>query len=79
VTPFGKSWEILAAEQNSWFGPDVHFSNWRNKQSEWTLGKEQRKEKALARAQQLRDEGKKNAQIAEVLNSEGLRSLTGRP
>ena len=62
-----------------WFGPDVHFSNWKKKQLEWTLGKEQRKEKALARAQQLRAEGKKNAQIAEVLNNKGLRSLTGRP
>ncbi len=60
------------------FSPDVHFSNWRNKQSEWTLGKEQRKQKALVRAQQLRADGKKNAQIAEVLNNEGLRSPTGR-
>jgi hypothetical protein len=61
------------------FGPDVHFSNWRNKQSEWTLGKEQRKQKALARAQELRADKKTNAQIAEVLNNEGLLSLTGRP
>jgi hypothetical protein len=60
------------------FGPDVHFSNWRKKQLEWTLGKVQRKQKALARAQQLRADGKKNAQIAEVLNSEGLLSPTGR-
>ena len=34
---------------------------------------------ALARAQELRADGKKNAQIAEVLNSEILRSPTGRP
>lgn len=61
------------------FDPDVHFSNWRKKQSEWTLGKEQRKQMALARAQELRADGKKNAQIAEVLNSEILRSPTGRP
>jgi hypothetical protein len=61
------------------FDPDVHFSNWKKKQSEWTLGKEKRKQIALARAQELRFDKKTNAQIAEALNSEGLRSSTGRP
>ena len=69
--------EITIAQER--FGPDVHFSNWRNKQSEWTLGKEKRKRIALARAQELRVDKKTNVQIAEALNSEGLRSSTGRP
>ena len=70
--------DAIMIDQKS-FDPHAHFANWRNKQSEWTLGKERRKQMALARAQQLQDGGKKNDEIAEALNSEKLRSPTGRP
>ena len=59
------------------FDPDLHFKEWRERQHEWTKGKAERKARALARAVPLADR-MTHAAIATILNSEELRSASGR-
>lgn len=61
------------------FDPFEHFAEWRCKQREWTDGKGERAAVAYARAVALRSSGLKNPAIAQILNEEGVRSLSGRP
>jgi len=61
------------------FNPHVHFANWRMRQREWIDNKDVRKSAAIARAQELKASGLQNPAIAQQLNSEGVRSLSGKP
>lgn len=60
------------------FDPQEHFSRWRERQRDWSDGKEDRVAAALARARILREAGSSLAKTAAQLNGEGLRSATGR-
>lgn len=60
------------------FDPHEHFSEWRSRQREWIDSKDERSAKARARARELLAEGMKNPAIAEQLNVEGIRSVTGK-
>lgn len=57
----------------------THFADWREKQAEWTAGKDQRVSAARARASELTAQGLKLPAIAKLLDAEGLRSATGNP
>ena len=61
------------------FDPHAHFGEWRERQWEWSAGKQDRRDKALARARSLKLSGMKHPAIAKTLNEEGVRSLSGRP
>ncbi|MBI1254320.1 MAG: hypothetical protein GC196_08265 [Hyphomonas sp.] len=61
------------------FDPHAHFGEWRERQWEWSAGKQDRRDKALARARSLKLSGMKYPAIAKTLNEEGVRSLSGRP
>ncbi|MFM2273725.1 MAG: hypothetical protein RL702_2790 [Pseudomonadota bacterium] len=61
------------------FDPFAHFSDWRERQTDWTEGKEERANKARDRASELLLAGLKKPAVAQLLNDEGLRSLTGKP
>ncbi|MCV2891409.1 recombinase family protein [Ruegeria aquimaris] len=61
------------------FDPARHFSNWRARQYAWSDNKAERVAAALARAHELQAKGHGLAAIAERLNTEGLRSATGKP
>ena len=60
------------------FDPGKHFSGWRRRQEEWSAGKEDRVAAALRRARALRAEKMTYDKIARSLESEGLRSATGK-
>ncbi|WP_156843138.1 hypothetical protein [Novosphingobium aquimarinum] len=57
----------------------AHFGQWRERQTEWTSGKSARVAKALARAEQLLGQGATLGKAALALETEGLRSATGKP
>lgn len=61
------------------FDPHAHFGEWREKQWEWTAGKQDRRDRAHARARTLQLSGLKYPAIAKTLNEEGVRSLSGKP
>ena len=61
------------------FDPHAHFEAWRERQRRWTEGKAERKVKILQRIRELRDSGFDYAAIAGFLNSDGIRSSTGKP
>ncbi|MEA5163350.1 hypothetical protein U5903_21420 [Cereibacter johrii] len=60
------------------FDPQEHFARWRERQHDWSDGKEGRVAAALARARILREAGSSLAKTAMQLNAEGLRSATSR-
>lgn len=55
-----------------------HFETWRESHNEWMQGKELRGLVAAERAKQLQAQKLSLPKIAEHLNKEGLRSLTGK-
>ncbi len=59
------------------FDPHFHFRRWRQRQQEWTAAKPQRSDQAARRAKELREDGKSYLAVAQILNSEGARSLSG--
>jgi hypothetical protein len=61
------------------FEPHQHFSDWRQRQQEWSEGKAARAESARAEATQLQGAGMSLVSIAERLNAKGMPSLTGKP
>ncbi|SNS59806.1 recombinase family protein [Tropicimonas sediminicola] len=61
------------------FDPAAHFSQWRERQDEWTRGKGERVARALQEAQRLRAEKRSNREIAEELNARQVQSATGKP
>lgn len=61
------------------FDPHTHFAHWREGQRAWSEGKHERAERALRRTQELPASSMKNPTIANHLNAEGLRSLSGGP
>ena len=61
------------------FDPHEHFSEWRNRQREWSARKGDRRAKALARAVDLQQAGLSHPDIAARLNEKGVRSLSGKP
>lgn len=61
------------------FDPREHFRQWREWQHEWAAGKQERVAIAYTRADDLRAQNRSNAEIAAMLNQEGLRSATGKP
>jgi len=61
------------------FDPDHHFSDWRQRQQEWTASKPQRVARARAAAGRLRDAGRTHLAIAQQLNDAGIPSATGKP
>lgn len=61
------------------FDPYAHFSDWRERQNQWTESKHDRASKARARAGELLAAGYKKPAVARMLNDEGLRSVSGKP
>jgi len=61
------------------FDPHAHFSEWRDKQSEWVAGKADRANTSYAEASRLRAEGMSYAAIANRLNAGDAPTPTGRP
>lgn len=61
------------------FDPARHFSTWRRKQHAWSESKAERVAAAVRRAHALQAEDHRLAAIAKQLNTEGLRSATGKP
>jgi hypothetical protein len=61
------------------FDPHAHFGEWRERQWEWSAGKQHRRDKALNRTRALKLSGMKYPAIAKTLNEEGVRSLSGKP
>ena len=61
------------------FDPYAHFRGWRRTQREWTEEKSQRSSHARNRAHVLKSSGLNSREIAQRLNDEGLRSLSGKP
>ncbi|WP_096787629.1 recombinase family protein [Rhodobacter sp. CZR27] len=60
------------------FEPQTHFARWRERQRDWSDGKEARLTAAVARAAALREAGLSLSKTATQLNDEGLKSATGR-
>lgn len=56
-----------------------HFASWRDAQKAWTEGKRRRIAAASARAKQLQADGHKLDAIAWQLETENLRSSSGKP
>lgn len=61
------------------FDPHRHFSDWRERQMQWTAGKQARVARALEAARSMRDRGRTHKEIAQALNDKGVRSATGKP
>lgn len=61
------------------FDPHDHFAEWRSRQREWSAEKSDRRTKALARVVEFQQEGLSYPDLANRLNEEGVRSLSGRP
>lgn len=61
------------------FDPYEHFSDWRERQREWTSKKSERTTVARQRASELRAQDVPYQVVADRMNSEGLRSATGKP
>ncbi|MCT2539976.1 recombinase family protein [Sedimentimonas flavescens] len=61
------------------FDPHQHFSDWRQRQQEWSDGKAGRAEASRAEATRLRGAGLSFVAISKHLNANGLPSLTGKP
>ncbi|WP_028031080.1 recombinase family protein [Gemmobacter nectariphilus] len=61
------------------FDPHRHFSDWRQKQHEWTMSKPDRIAKARHEADQLRAAGRTHRSIATELNERDVRSASGKP
>ena len=57
----------------------AHFGTWRVRQTEWTAGKAARVAAAKARTAELKAQGHKLPQIAQMLEAEILRSASGKP
>lgn len=55
-----------------------HFASWRESHTQWMNGKEGRGQAALRRAEELQTEKLSFPKIAEQLNHEGLKSLSGK-
>jgi hypothetical protein len=55
-----------------------HFETWRESHNEWMQGKELRGHAAVKRAKQLQAQKLSLPKIAEQLNQEGLKSLSGK-
>jgi hypothetical protein len=60
------------------FDPHQHFSDWRQRQHEWSEGKAARAEAVRTEATQLRGAGKSLPAISEHLNGKGMPSPTGK-
>jgi hypothetical protein len=60
------------------FDPHEHFWKWRVRQQAWSDRKAERMSKARDRAAALRSEGASLEKISKALNSEQLRSATGK-
>ena len=62
------------------FDPIAHFRKWRAADDVWSAGKQERIQRALARADELRNNQQVSvAKTAQILNEERLLSLTGKP
>lgn len=61
------------------FDPHRHFAEWRKRQHEWTEAKAERVARAVDAARRLRAERRTYGEIADVLNSRGVRSASGKP
>ena len=62
------------------FDPIAHFRKWRAADDVWSAGKQERIRRALARADELRNNQQVSvAKTARILNEEGLLSVTGKP
>jgi len=60
------------------FDPQMHFRTWREKQSRWAMSKPERAANALSLARALRGQGVSYQKIADTLNAENLRNLSGK-
>jgi hypothetical protein len=60
------------------FDPQKHFSEWRERQDDWSARKDERVSAALQRARALRSDKMTYDGIARSLDHEGLRSATGK-
>jgi len=61
------------------FDPHEHFSEWRQRQRDWTDSKPARAAACRAEALAMRAEGASYAAIARALNEGGMPNLTGKP
>lgn len=61
------------------FDPFRHFRNWRAIQEEWTRGKSKRITLAKNSAVRLKQQGATYSEIAAALNSQSIRSASGKP
>ncbi len=61
------------------YDPHRHFSEWRERQNEWTASREERVARALDIAGQLRAEGRTHKEIVAKLNVDNVRSASGKP
>jgi hypothetical protein len=59
------------------FDPAHHFTDWREKQANWSAGKPERAGIARRRIVELAAQGESNPVIAARLNAENIRSLSG--
>jgi len=60
------------------FDPQTHFQSWREKHSNWMRSKPERAAKVLSRARALHGQGVSYQKIADTLNAENLRNLSGK-